>query len=153
MAERAGRRRLALLVVTVAVAALAAATWWQWPWRQKYTVAVPAPAAAPGQVVRAYLRALDAHDSATAYALSAPNFHSTTAAWLSSTASITRIWIGKVQYYPKSPPGQRYEVPVAFRYASHWWKRDQSFPDGNESWGYQLVYTNGRFLIDDEGTG
>jgi hypothetical protein len=152
MARRAvGRPWLALLAVAVVVAALAAATWWQWPWRQKYAVPVPPPTAAPGKVGRAYLRALDAHDSATAYALSAPDFRGTTAGWLSSTASITAIWIGKVQYHPKSPLGQRYEVPVAFRYAAHWWKQDPSFPDGNEQWGYQLVYTHGRFLIDDDG--
>jgi hypothetical protein len=153
MARRVTRRRLTVLTVAAAAAALAIAAWWDGPWRQTYAVPVPPPSAAPGQVVRAYLRALDAHDSATACALSAPGFRGTTATWLNSTASITGIWIGTVQYYPASPPGQRYEVPVTFRYASHWWKQDPSFPDGNEDWGYQLVHTHGRFLIDDDGTG
>jgi len=58
-----------------------------------------------------------------------------------------------VQYFPHAPTGQRYEVPVGFWYASHWWKQDPSFPDGKHSWGYTLVRTHGRYLIDDDGEG
>jgi hypothetical protein len=33
-----------------------------------------------------------------------------------------------------------------FRYASHWWKHDDSFPEGQEDWGYILVARHGRLL-------
>ena len=44
-------------------------------------------------------------------------------------------------------------MPVEFWYSSHWWKQDPSFPDGQEGWGYQLVRSHGRYLIDDDGVG
>ena len=44
-------------------------------------------------------------------------------------------------------------MPVEFWYTSHWWKQDPSFPDGQEGWGYQLVRSHGRYLIDDDGVG
>jgi len=109
LASSAGGRRLRWLLAAFLVVAFATAAvegWWYWPGREKYTVAVPAPSASAPQVVLAYLRALDAHDRATAYALSTSAFRSTVAAWLSQTASITRIQIGKVQYYSKSPPAR-----------------------------------------------
>ncbi len=155
MAAPAGRRGLVIIltVAAVAVCLLALAAWGYWPWRDKPQVAVPPPTASPRQVVQAYLRALDAHDSATAEALSTPGFRATTDLWLNTTASITRISIGAVQYFPLAPAGQRYEVPVEFWYSSHWWKQDPSFPDGQEGWGYQLVRSHGRYLIDDDGVG
>jgi hypothetical protein len=79
----------------------------------------------------AYLRALDAHDRATAEALSVPSLRSTTDAWLSSTAEITDIKIGSLQRFTSGPPDQRNTVATEFRYASHWWHQDDSFPDGN----------------------
>jgi len=154
MAARAGKRRLARVIGVVAVAGsfLAVAAWLHWPGRETYQVEVPA-AASPRQVVLAYLRALDAHDTATAEALSARGFRATTELWLNNTARITRIRIGAVQYFPHAPTGQRYEVPVSFWYVSHWWKQDPSFPDGKHGWGYQLVRSHGRYLIDDDGVG
>lgn len=154
MTGRASTRWLSSLLAAYLVvtgATVAVEGWWYWPGREKYVVAVPPASASPRQVVLAYLRALDAHDRATAYALSAPGFRNTAGLWLSRTASVTQIWIGKVQYFPKSPRGQRYEVPVGFWYESHWWNRDETFPNGKEGWGYQLVRSHGRFLIDDDG--
>ena len=145
------RRLSTALASAAAVIALVVAGWWLGPWRQKYSVPVPPPSASARQVVLAYLRALNAHDSATAYALSAPRFRDTTAYWLNSTARVTPIRIGSLQYFPKAPAGQRYDVPAVFWYGSHWWKQDPSFPDGRHSWGYQLVRVHGRFLIDDNG--
>jgi hypothetical protein len=131
------------------VAALAA--WRYGPWQEKYAVALPPPAASQRQVVLAYLRALDAHDSATAVALSAPSMHSTTQMWLASTASITRIKIGAVQYDAQQVPGEQYTVPVDFVYHSHWWKDDPSSGNGDHYWGYSLAKINGRWLIADDG--
>ena len=96
MAARAGHRWLSVFLaayLAVAVATGAVEGWWSWPGREKYVVAVPRPSASPRQVVLAYLRALDAHDRATAYAVSTRAFRSTVALWLSRTASITRICV------------------------------------------------------------
>jgi hypothetical protein len=154
MAARASKRWLCLLLAAYLAAAVALGVveaWQYWPGREKYVVAVPPPSASPRQVVLTYLWALDAHDRATAYAVSTPAFRSTVALWLSRTASITRIWIGKVRYYPESPASARYEVPVGFWYESHWWDQDETFPNGQQGWGFQLRHIHGRFLIDANG--
>jgi hypothetical protein len=73
--------------------------------------------------------------------------------WLASTASITQIKIGAVQYDAQQPPGQQYSVPTDFVYSSHWWEDDPSFGDGEHYWEYWLAKINGRWLITDDGTG
>ncbi len=113
---------IVLTVAAVAVCLLALATWGYWPWRDKPQVAVPPPTASPRQVVQAYLHALDAHDSATAEALSTPGFRATT------DARGVLVHQSLVEAGP-------------------------SFPDGQEGWGYQLVRSHGRYLIDDDGVG
>jgi hypothetical protein len=157
MVTPAGRRRFAprLVAGTVAclVAGLALAAWWYGPWREKYPVALPPPSASQRQVVLAYLRALDAHDSATAIALSAPSMRGTTQMWLFSTASITRIQVGAVRYEAGQVPGEQCTVQVDFVYHSHWWHDDPSFGDGEHLWGYSLAQVNGRWLITDDGLG
>ena len=125
----------AATVACVAGLALALAAWRYGPSREKYAVALPPPAASERQVVLAYLRALDAHDSSTAMALSAPSMHSITQMWLASTASITQIKIGAVQYDAQQVPGEQYTVAVDFVYHSHWWKDDPSFGDGEHLLG------------------
>ncbi len=155
MAIQRGRRlRIAALAVAVALACiLGLAAWWYGPWRQKYAVAMPPPTASQRQVVLAYLRALDAHDSATAEALSAPAMRSTTQMWLGSTARITDIRIGTLSYAAQEPNGEQYSVATNFVYRSHWWKNDPSFADGPHYWEYWLAKVDGRWLISDEGTG
>ncbi len=142
-----------LALAATAACLLALAAWKYGPWRQKYVVALPPPTASQRQVVRAYLRALDAHDSATAEALSTPSMRSTTQMWLGSTASITGIKIGAVVYDAQQPPGEQYSVPTYFTYSSHWWKNDPSFGDGERYWEYWLAKIDGRWLINDGGTG
>src|SRR5215472_6923936 len=99
-----GRRRLStpLLLagmVSCVVACLVAVAAWQYgPWREKYAVPLPPSSASQRQVVLAYLHALDAHDSATAMALSAPSMRGTTQTWLADTAGITQVKVGAVQY-------------------------------------------------------
>ncbi len=114
---------------------------------------MPPPTASQRQVVLAYLRALDAHDSATAEALSAPTMRSTTQMWLGSTARITDIRIGTLSYAAQEPNGEQYSVATNFVYRSHWWKHDPSFGDGPHYWEYWLAKVDGRWLISDEGTG
>jgi hypothetical protein len=123
--------------------------WWVWPWREKYSVPVPSAGASARQVVIAYLRSLDAHDNATALALSTPGFRSTTSAWLASTAGVTHIDVRPLQCFRSGP--DRCDVQTTFNYASHWWKQDDSFPDGPETWGYFVVRRGGRWLINDDG--
>jgi hypothetical protein len=151
----AGRRRLfAGLAVAVAVACVVALAAWRFgPWREKYAVPLPPPAASQRQVVLAYLRALDAHDGATAMALSAPSMRDRTQAWLADTASIGQIKIGAVQYDAQQVPGEQYTVAVDFVYHAHWWHDDPSFMDGEHNWGYSLAKMNGRWLITDNGLG
>ncbi len=148
------RRQLSCLLAAELIAGVAALTAWSYgPWREKYMVAMPLPAASQQQVVLAYLRALDAHDGATAMALSAPSMRSKTQGWLAGTASITQVRIGAVQYYPHQASGEQYTVPVDFMYHSHWWKDDPSFRDGEHDWGYSLARISGRWLISDDGLG
>ena len=47
----------------------------------------------------------------------------------------------------------QYDVYVTFRYTSHPWAHDDSFPDGDTYWGYTLIPRDGRLLISDDGTG
>jgi hypothetical protein len=154
MITPARRRQFTRLVAAATVACVAALAAWRYgPWREKYAVAVPPPAASQRQVVLAYLRALDAQDSATAMALSAPSMRSTTQTWLANTASITQIKIGAVQSDAKQVPDEQCTVAVDFVYHSHWWKDDPSFGDGEHAWGYWLADINGRWLITDQGLG
>ena len=148
------RRRLVRPLTAAVVAGLMTLAVWQfWPWREKYPVALPPPAASQRQVVWAYVRSLDAHDSLTALALSAPTMRATTKMWLASTASITDVKMGAIQYDAGQPTGEQYDVPVDFVYRSHWWKDDPSFVDGEHVWGYSLAKIDGRWLITDDGTG
>ena len=101
-------------------------------------------------MVVAYLRVLDAHDSAIAEALSAPGERSTTAQWLHSTASITGIKIDSMRAFHHRTP---YYVCTNFRYSSHPWTQDSSFPDGEHYWCYDLVRRHGRWLIFGDGLG
>ncbi len=141
-------RVLAIAAVLACLAGLPA--WHYWPWRQKYAVPVPPPHASPRRVVVAYLHALDAHDNTTAQALSALGERATTAFWLNDTAGITAIKIESVQHFTTSPP---YYVCAEFRYSSHPWTGDSSFPDGEHYWCYDLVHRHGRWLIYDDGLG
>jgi hypothetical protein len=149
--RRGSRRRTSVLAVALGLACLAALpAWHYWPLRQKYDVPVPPPGASPRLVVLAYLHALDAHDSATAQALSATGERTTTAAWLKDTAGITATKIESVRHATASPP---YDVCTEFRYSSHLWTSDPSFPDGQHYWCYYLSRHHGRWLIYDDGLG
>jgi hypothetical protein len=138
-------RTLAISAIIACLGGLAA--WRNWPWRQKYEVPLPRPDASAAQVVTAYLHALDAHDQATADALTAPGARDMTALWLHNTTSITGIKIDSVR------PGAPYSVCTDFQYTSHWWTQDVSFPNGEHFWCYDMVRGNGRWLIANDGLG
>jgi hypothetical protein len=142
--RRAGK--FTALGVVAAVAAGGAAWWWEVT--PKYHVAVPAAGAPPADVVRAYLRALDAHDGGTARALSTSDHRAVTGTWLSDTAGLRLLTLAA-----PVPEGDETRVSVTFDLRQHWWTDDPSMGPGRHDWSYVLVRQHGRWLIQDEGTG
>jgi hypothetical protein len=131
----------------VVVAGLAGGGWW-WENSARYHVPVPSAGAGPGDVVRAYMRALDAHDSATARALSTASHRAATGTWLSDTTGMKALKVS-------APVTEQNEVQVmvTFDLHQHWWTDDPSMRPGRHDWSYILVRQRGRWLIQDEGTG
>lgn len=150
-------------VAAVVLALVVGAAWggyWYAVDRQRRHVALPAANATPAQVVTAYVRALDAHDRATAEALAVPGAWIDTDAWLAQTASIRNLRITAVEYDADyaAEAGPRfataYTVNTSFDYHSHWWSSDAAFPDGHQPyWSYTVVRCDGRWLIRDDGQG
>ncbi|GAA4582919.1 hypothetical protein GCM10023194_18870 [Planotetraspora phitsanulokensis] len=133
-------------VAAVAVCAVGAVAydWGIIPPFQRYWVAIPPATATPEQVTLAYLRALDAHDTSTAHALSTKAHRPETDMWLRSTTGISDINIGDSR-------GEGW-VTVATSFTTH--GGDGSFVDG-ALWEYTLTKDShsGRWLINSEGTG
>ncbi|MCL2554058.1 MAG: hypothetical protein FWE15_15455 [Actinomycetia bacterium] len=132
--------------VVAAVAAAGAVRWWEVT--PKYHVPVPAASAAPGDVVRAYMRSLDAHDGATARALSTSGHRPVTGTWLSDTSGLRVMRVSA-----PVPEGSEVQVMVTFDLHQHWWTDDASMRPGRHDWSYVLVRQQGRWLIQDEGMG
>src|ERR1700730_8611078 len=115
----------ALVAIVVSAGIVIGATYWYAADRQRYAVALPPASASPEQVVVAYLRALDAHDSSTAKRLVTASFDA--GWWLESTARLTDIKVTSVQVQdnynqaPGTPYLQAYEVDTSFTYQGHWW--------------------------------
>ena len=142
------RRRWKVVVPVVAVVVAVAGGGWWWENTPKYDVPVPPASAGPGDVVRAYMRALDAHDASTARALSTSGHRSVTATWLSDTSGMKALKVSA----PITEAGD-VQVPVTFDLRQHWWTDDASMRPGHHDWSYLLVRRSGRWLIQDEGTG
>ncbi|GAA4568908.1 hypothetical protein GCM10023193_51510 [Planotetraspora kaengkrachanensis] len=120
---------------------------WDWgiiPPFQRYTVAMPPVTATPEQVTLAYLRALDAHDTKTARALSTKDHRPVTDLWLQGTTGISDIDITD----SRGESG----ATVATSFTTH--GSDDSFVDGSY-WVYTLTRDSrsGRWLINSEGMG
>ena len=131
----------------VALAAVAGGGYW-WEVTPKYHVAVPAASAQPGAVVRAYMRALDAHDAGTARALSTSDHRAVTGSWLKDTSGLKALTVSA-----PITEGSEVTVPVRFDLHEHWWTDDSSMGPGRHDWSYILVHRQGRWLIKDEGMG
>ncbi|MBY8883071.1 hypothetical protein [Actinacidiphila acidipaludis] len=142
-------RRAWKIAAVGAVAAVAAAggTWW-WEVTPKYHVPVPPASAGPDTVVTAYMKALDAHDGATARALSTQGHRAATDGWLSDTTGMRVLKVSA-----PVPDGRRVDVMVTFDLRQHWWTEDASMQPGRHDWSYVLVREQGRWLVQDEGTG
>jgi hypothetical protein len=145
----AGVRRSWTVAAAGIVAAVAVAGGgWLWENQPKYDVPVPPGNAGPDDVVRAYVRALDAHDGATARALSTSDHRAVTRSWLADTSGMKALSVSA-----PVTEGSRVQVAVVFDLHQHWWTDDPSMRPGHHTWNYILVHREGRWLIQDEGTG
>jgi hypothetical protein len=94
------------------------------------------------------MRALDAHDGATARALSTSDHRALTGTWLADTSGMKALKVsGPVA------EGSEVQVMVAFDLRQRWWADDPSMLPGRHDWSYLLVRQRGRWLIQDEGMG
>jgi len=94
------------------------------------------------------MRALDAHDSATARALSTSSHRAVTGTWLADTSGMKILKVST-----PVAEGKEMQVPVSFDLHQHWWTDDPSMGPGRHDWSYVLVRQRGRWLIEDEGMG
>lgn len=142
-------RRQWKVAVSGAVAAVAVVGGFRW-WEStpRYHVPVPQAGAAPDVVVRAYMRALDAHDTTTARALSTADHRAVTRTWLADTSGMKALQVSR-----PITDGDSAQVAVSFDLHQHWWTDDPSMRPGHHDWNYVLVQQKGRWLIQDEGTG
>lgn len=141
------RRWKVMAAGVTAVVAVVGLGWW-WESTPRYHVPVPSASAGPGDVARAYMRALDAHDGATAKTLSTPDHRAMTGSWLAETSGLKVLDVSA----PITEGGE-VQVKVTFDLHQHWWTDDVSMPPGRHDWSYFLVRQQGRWLIQDEGTG
>lgn len=141
-------KRWKLMAAGVTAVAVAVGGGWWWESTPRYDVPVPSASASPGDVVGAYMRALDAHDSGTARALSTSNHRTTAATWLADTSGLQVLGVSA-----PIDEGSEVEVKVTFDLHQHWWTDDPSMGPGRHAWGYRLVRQQGRWLIQDEGMG
>lgn len=128
----------------VMAAAIAAIAWTLWPFRQTATVAVPDVGSPPGEVVRAYLDALNAHDCDAAVEMSTPDAAETSRRWCESVASLTDIAMGEAVAEDPAWSGHAATdevVRVAATFTLDWrpFADDGSLPEGTVQWGYLLV--------------
>jgi len=94
------------------------------------------------------MRSLDAHDGATARALSTSGHRPVTGTWLSDTSGLRVMRVSA-----PVPEGSEVQVMVTFDLHQHWWTDDASMRPGRHDWSYVLVRQQGRWLIQDEGMG
>jgi hypothetical protein len=124
-------------------------------------VALPPAGAAPAAVVRAYVDALDAHDTGTALALWVPAERAgLRETWLSDVDTVTGVRLGRPAHERPAWSGHRADqavvrVPVRFDLRWRWLHGDGSMPSGRTDWGYLLVRVSpgGPWRIFDQGTG
>jgi hypothetical protein len=115
-------------------------------------VSLPSADASPHEVVKAYVRAINADDCASMRALSDPV--NTVGAWCGGI-TVSDLVIHDPVEDTCCGPGQDHshvvKVPVDFRLRG----ADSSMPDGEHAWGYILVRDNDaqRWRVASEGAG
>ena len=147
---------LALAVVAVVAAGLGVVL--ALPPRQTAEVAVPGRTATPEQVVRAYLRALDAHDCDTATQVVARESRPGTASMCGDVAGVPRAEVRRASAEEPVTAGlpagtQVVEVPVTLDV--EWRLLHGAGVRGPHAWGYVLARTSSDqpWRIVDEGAG
>lgn len=153
----AGRSRDTALTLIVALAAvvvpLGLVLHTFLPPRQRADVRVPGSDASPQRVVEAYLRALDAHDCATAEALSASGFEPEAKGWCEDVSNLSNIEVDA-----PAPGGDDIEtdVPVSFDLDWRPFHDDGSMPRHVRTWDFWMTRVDGpgrAWRIFDQGTG
>lgn len=156
------RRRVtvALLTALMALALLVAAAYVLLPPRQSEQVAVPAAQATPENVIRTYIRALDAHDCVTAEALVTDDMRSGAKSWCRNVAHLSRVDINRhvveqLQDSGRSVHEEVANVPVTFDLDWRLFHNDASMDEGRTVWGFLLVRdsTSAPWRVFDQGTG
>jgi hypothetical protein len=152
-------RTLALLLCVAAVIALAAGCeGGALPTRPS---APPPPASAsPGVVVTAWIDAVNAEDEAAGRVLSTPAFadadHAAADGWFANTLTIRDVHVGAPQPVHGLQSNRDHAhvvyVPVAFVLEQ---KKEVSFRDGANAWGFVLVrdHPGERWRISEQGLG
>lgn len=109
--------------------------------RQTAKVAMPADDATPEQVVGAYLAALNAHDCATAEALTQESAQGQAERWCEDVAGLRDISVG--QPFTEKPRWSGHpatweieSVPVRFDLDWRFLHSDPSMPEGPTGWSY-----------------
>lgn len=150
------RRAVAVGMVVAVVILAVGAAYLLLPPRKTGDVAVPPNDAAPEQVVEAYLAALNAHDCATAEALST----SDASQWCHDLRSLTDITVHdgireKPSWSGQPPSVEVVNVAVDFSVRWRLGHDDGSMPDGRNPWGYLLMRRSADqpWRIFSEGTG
>lgn len=128
----------ALLLVTAAVCIY----FWMPP-RQTASVPVPSRDASPEEVVEAYVRALDAHDCDTAYALVDGDTDGAEA-WCRRVASLDGLEVSAAEdeepaWSGRDADEQVVRVVVEFDLTYRPLRSDGSMDQGRTTWGYLLV--------------
>jgi hypothetical protein len=118
-------------------------------------VPLPPVSAGPQHVVRAYLAALNAHDTRTARSLLTPGFAMTVEtnvdSWFRNVRSITHVRVNRPTI---ERDGQSLRAVVGVHFVLDQYKVE-SMENGPTDWGYSLVRTSSkrRWLISGEGLG
>lgn len=123
------------------------------PPRETEDVPLPSDSATPEEVVATYLRAVDAHDCATAQALTTSDARDIATGWCREVADLADIEVGDA--LPDSRRRGTTDVEVSFDLDWRLFHDDGSLPEGPTTWGYILVRRtpDGPWRITDQGTG
>jgi len=116
----------------------------RWTGRKLRDVPVPAATASPSEVVSTYLRALNAHDCATAEALATGEFRKSARSWCRQVGSLKHVTVEPYQVDNQGTPDLQAYISVTFDL--HWrpFHSDGSMENGSTIWGYDLVRASPR---------
>jgi len=135
--------------------------WVAWTGRQTATIAIPADTAAPLDVARAYVAAINAHDCHAARSVTVADSVDMTTTWCTDVRSLAvSEWrtplVESSGYYGRTAPQEVTYVPVSMTVAWRPFHDDGSMSSaGVITWGYVLVRENAGapWRVADQGVG